>query len=221
MKLSAVLLARFYASIETADLNPRGRAYFPEITAALVEKFGFAKYPEKLEDYDEKKGVRFQGGRSGEITILEMTVFDAAIYVDTNSSTVDSEGLFNEVVAWLSRDHALTYTPEMVQRKTYVSQVSFYSEAIFPNLNPALIKIAKRLSARVPEYFGQPLEYRPSAFTVGYDPMTVKSGPAPFTIEPRSQSLFTENKYFSTAPLPTEEHIQALEEFEADLLAQA
>ena len=51
----------------------------------------------------------------------------------------------------------------------------------------------------------------------GYDPLTVKAGPSPFTIERRADTLFSESKYFSSAPLPTDEHISMLEAFEADV----
>jgi hypothetical protein len=39
---------------------------------------------------------------------------------------------------------------------------------------------------------------------------------AAFTIQRRGQTPFEENKYFSEAPLPTDIHINLLEQFEAD-----
>jgi hypothetical protein len=217
MKISAVLLARFFAFIETFDLNPRGKVYFPELVNALVERYGFAKFPQKLEEFDESKGVTFQSGRSKEFAIEQVQVFDHAIYVDTHSSTADSEKFFYEVLTWLSKDMGLAFNPNMVKRKTYVSQVTFFSDAMQKVYHPAMAKVAKRLSQRVPEYYGQPLEYQPSGFMVTYDPLTIKSGPANFTIDRRADTLFTENKFFSTAPLPTEEHIALLEELERDI----
>ncbi len=55
MQISAVITARFFAFIETYDLNPRGRGYFPEIVAALVERYGFTKFPQKAEEFDESR----------------------------------------------------------------------------------------------------------------------------------------------------------------------
>jgi hypothetical protein len=219
MKLSAVILARFFGFIETSDLNPRGRAYFPELASALVERYGFAKFPQKPEEFDESKGVTFESGRSGEATIHRVVIHDHAIYLDTASSTDDSERIFHESLTWLSHDLGLIYRPEMVRRKTYVSQLTFYSDVMLDKLHPALTKLAQRLTTRVPQYYGQPLDYTPSNVLVGYDPLTVKAGPAPFAIERRADTLYTEKKYFSSAPLPTNEHIGLLEAFEADVLA--
>ena len=218
MQLSAVITARFFAFIETYDLNPRGRAYFPKLVTALVERYGFAKFPQKPEDFDESKGVTFQEGRVGDVTINQIQIFDHAIYVDTASSTEDSEKIFHESLTWLSKDFGLQYRPDMVRRKTYVSQVTFYSEML-DRLHPALSKLAQRLTRRVPEYFGQPLEYQPASAVIAYDPLMAKAGPANFTIERRADTPFKENKYFSTAPLPTDEHIALLEAFEADVLS--
>jgi hypothetical protein len=219
MKISAVILARFFAFIETFDLNPRGRVNFPQLVSALVERYAFAKFPQKLEEFDESKGVIFQLGRTKEFAIQQVQIFDHAIYVDTSSSTTDSENFFYEVLTWLSKDMGLTFNPDMVKRKTYVSQVTFFSDAMQKVYHPAVWKIAKKLSQRVPEFYGQPLEYHPSAFMLNYDPLTIKAGPANFSIDRRADTLFAENKFFSNAPLPTEEHIALLEELESDLLS--
>jgi hypothetical protein len=105
----------------------------------------------------------------------------------------------------------------MVKRTTYVSQLSFFSDTIMKALSPAVFKLAAKLMKRVPEFYRQPLNYQPGAFVVAYDPLTVKAGPSNFSIERRADSLFEENKFYSSAPLPTDEHIRMLEELETDL----
>lgn len=217
MQISAIILARFFAFIETADLNPKGKAYFPDLVSALVERYQFAKFPQKLEDFDESKGVTFQSGRTKDFTIAQIQVYNHATYVDTSSSTADSEKLFNEVLLWLSESHGLIFRPEMVQRKTYVSQLTFFSDTIMKALTPAVLKLASKLAKRVPEFYHQPLNYQPAAFYLAFDPLSVKTGPSNFSIERRADTLFKENKFFSSAPLPTEEHIHMLEELETDL----
>lgn len=219
MEISAVLLARFFAFIETYDLNPRGRAHFPAMMDSLVERYGFAKFPQKLEDFDESKGVIFQAGRSGKVGIAQVQIFDHAIYVDTTSSTEDSEKFLLEALTWLSEKHGLNFRPEMIKRKTYVSQLSFLSDVVMDAVHPAVLRLADKLTKRVPEFFDQPLHYVPMSFAVGYDPLSVKTGPAIFSIDRRADTLFKENKFFSSAPLPTEEHIQFLKELEANLKA--
>jgi hypothetical protein len=219
MQLAAIATARFVAFIETIDLNPRGKAYFPEMVPALVSRYGFVKFPQKLEDFDEAKGVLFEGGRFKGVTVQKIQVFDSVLVVETASSTTDSENVLEDALLWASETFGLVYRPGMIKRKAYVSQLTFYSDSIMPKLNPALLKVAQKLSARVPQYFGFDLRYKPSAFAITYDEMEIKNGAAQFSVEARAEAPFIQNKYFSTAPLPTEEHIALLQELEADFLA--
>ena len=62
MRLSAVLLARVIGFLEMNDLNPRGKVRLPAVASMLVDRFGFAKYPQKPEEFDETKGVEFVEG---------------------------------------------------------------------------------------------------------------------------------------------------------------
>src|ERR1700722_6994154 len=91
MQLSAVLLARVLLFVESFDLNPRGKAYYPDIVQRVVEKCGFLKFPQKVEDFDEDKGVEFLSGRWGDVTIEAMKIYRNGIAVDTRASTAESE----------------------------------------------------------------------------------------------------------------------------------
>src|SRR2546423_13471617 len=75
LQLSAILLARVLGYVETADLSPTGKLFFPEITQALVNRYEFKKFPQSLEEYDEQKGVEFLEGRSGDTVVQKFTVF--------------------------------------------------------------------------------------------------------------------------------------------------
>lgn len=219
MQLASVIVARFVAFLETIDLNPRGRAYFPGMVPALAARYGFVKFPQKLEDFDDSKGVTFEGGRYKDVTIQRVQIFTNVMVVETASSTTDSEKILEDALLWGSETFGLLYRPGMIKRKAYVSQLTFYSESMLSKLNPALLRVAQILNARVPQYFGYELKYKPSAFAVSYDPLEIRNGAAQFSIEARAEVPYVENKYFSTAPLPTEEHIELLRTLESDLIS--
>jgi len=65
MQLSAVTLASYVGFVETVDLNPRGKAFFPEILPALVQKCHFHKFPKEYGEMDEQKGIDFLEGEMG------------------------------------------------------------------------------------------------------------------------------------------------------------
>src|ERR1022692_4187801 len=57
MELSSVLLARVLGQVETHDLNPRGETFGPDLIAGIAERFRFQKFPQKVEETDEQKGI--------------------------------------------------------------------------------------------------------------------------------------------------------------------
>ena len=64
---------------------------------------------------------------------------------------------------------------------------------------------------------GENLKYDVAVLSVDYDQLTRKHALGKFSIQRRDNTPFSENKYFSDAPLPTDTHIHLLEQFEKDL----
>jgi hypothetical protein len=120
---------------------------------------------------------------------------------------------------WALEKFKIHYSSEMIKRKVYLSQVIFHSDLRLDKLNTMLGAISKKLTQRVGDSFGVPLEYSSTGLIIGYDSTHVKDGPSVFTVERRASIPFSENKYFSQAPLPTDEHIKLLEEFEAAVVS--
>ena len=61
------------------------------------------------------------------------------------------------------------------------------------------------------------MRYDLAVLSIDYDQLTRKHPLGRFSIQRRDNTPFSENKYFSDAPLPTDVHIQLLEQFEKDL----
>ena len=56
---------------------------------------------------------------------------------------------------------------------------------------------------------------------IGHDPLTRKNSIAGISIEHRANVKFSDNKFFSEAPLPTDLHIKFLQELEKDVMEQS
>jgi hypothetical protein len=220
MKLSAVLLARALGFIETFDLNPKGQVFYPDVVREIVRRYQFQKFPQEFKDFDEQKGIEFLSGKAGNEVIEKLVIYNSGILIDTRSSTDTSETLIKEALAWAKDKFNLNYRPEMIRRFGYVSQITFYSEASLNTLNPALQKLADKVTEVVSMIHREKIQYQTSSVTIHHDPLARKNQVAGFTIHPRIDTPFSENKYFSEAPTPTGTHIALLEEFEADVLRQ-
>lgn len=222
MKLSAVLLARVLLFVESFDLNPRGKAHYPDIVGGLVEKCGFLKFPQKLEEFDENKGVEFAAGKWGDVTIETMKVFTHGLMVDTRVSTAESERVLREALAWAAPTFGLVYNPKMISRRAYVSNLTFHTEVPILGVSDSPVaKLAQRSKDALGEISGDNTPWQPIILTLQSEQLPRKATNAPFTIQRRGETPFSENKYFSEAPLPTDIHIALLERFEEDVKTSA
>ena len=219
MELLSVLMARALAWVEPTELNPRDAVFYPDLARALIARYNFQKFPQKLEDFDETKGVTFATGRLGDSVIEQLVIYTYGIVLDTRSSTQESKRLLEEALQWGSDELGLAYKPSMIRRWQYLSHVTFRSDVPLEGVHTAFQKLANSMTKQVLELTGEDLKYELSAFFVDYDQLARKHPLGRFSIQRRDNTPFSENKYFSDAPLPTDMHIKLLEEFERDILA--
>ena len=219
MKLAAVAKARALAIIELNELNVGGKVRFADCVGPLVERYNFAVFPQKPEDFDlSDKGVRFESGKAGDLTIDSLVIYSGAIFVDTFSSTADSRRILLEMLEWGRGALGLTYSTGMIRRWGYISHVMFFTDfPLLKSLSSPLQRLGEKISAVTQELWNG-LSYEPMSVTIGHDPTVRKNAIAGFFIQHRINSPFAENKFFSEAPLPTDLHIKLLEELEADVL---
>lgn len=218
MKLSAIVLSRVLAFIDTADLSPTSGIVAPEFAREVAKQFHFLKFPQVVEDFDAPKGIEFLTGRLGKRAITKLVIWPNAIVIETRSSTTETQQTLHSIMLWAKEKFNLTYEAEMITRYAYVSDLSFYSDAPLLSISPLWDHIAQKASAALTEMWKEEISYQPIEFKIGHDPLTRKWGIAPFQITRRAEHRFTENKYFSEAPLPTELHISLLEEYEAGII---
>ncbi len=217
MQLSAVILARVLGFIETFDLSPRGQSYFPDIVPRVVERYQFQKFPQKIEEFDESKGVEFLEGKIGNKVIQKLVIWNSVIVVETRSNTNDSRQIMEEMLTWGAANLGLTYKEGMIKRFAYVSDLTFYTDVPILSVSPALKTLAEKTGAALSEIWQEKIQYAPANLVVAHDPLARKQQIASFSISPRAETRFSDNKYFSEAPLPTNTHISLLEEFEANI----
>jgi len=218
LQLSAIILARVLAFIEPFDLAPKGGIYFPDLVREVAEHFRFQKSPQTLEEYDLAKGVEFLEGTLGKRTITKFVIWNNVLVLETRSSTDDSKQLIEEFLLWGREKFGLNYRPGMIRRFAYISDLTFYSDAPILRVSPLLDRIAEKATKVLTDVWQEPVHYEPIDLKVGHDPLTRKWGIAPFQITRRAETEFSANKYFSEAPLPTDLHLQLLEEYEAGIL---
>jgi hypothetical protein len=215
VELLAVRTARTIVYATPEEINPRGKAVYPGLTQALVERYGFMAYPQGLGDYDEEKGVAFGMGQWNDIAIDRLTLFNNGMVVDTRSSTADSEKIITDGLEWVSKTFGLIFRPDMIERRQYLSELVIRCNKPLDGLNPKLAQFASKITEVVGGIIQQPIKFETSALSLGLDTLKTKLVLSPFRIERLIDVPFSENKFYSGAPLPTDIHLGLLEEFES------
>jgi hypothetical protein len=123
------------------------------------------------------------------------------------------------MLLWAAAKFDLSYKPEMIEHFGYVSGVTFYSDAPILEGNIALKRLAEATEEAVSDIWQDHFEYETINITIGHDPLARKYGVASFIITRRAETKFSENKYYSEAPLSTDLHLKLLEQYEQDILA--
>jgi hypothetical protein len=218
MQLSAVVLARVLAFVESYDLNPRAKVFYPELVKGIVETFQFLKFPLKPEDFDEQRGVEFIGGRWGDVTVEKLTIYRNGLLLDTRISTAESRRVLLEGLDWAASTFGLVYDQKMIRRWGYLSNITFHSESQFLLRGSSPVqRLNEGIYNAVSEASGDKTPWEPIVLTFHSESIPRKPVTAAFTIQRRAETSFSENKYYSEAPLQTDVHIKLLESFEADV----
>jgi hypothetical protein len=221
MKLLNIITARTVWLFDALELNPYGRKYEPNIFNWAQSKYKFEKVPESILDTDESKALVFSRGNfkvNDELSIsIDMKVFNDGIIADSRSSTRHTDAFIDQVLRSLASDYKLNYYPEIIRHKIHLSEVNIWSEKRLDGIHKNLRGFADKISSLISGSPKAPIEIAAVIFSPLPTIQNVQL--SPFTFERKSGTLPEENKYYSRAPLHTDDHINLLNEFEATFMS--
>lgn len=217
MRRPVILLARVLAYINIADVLP-GTVFVPDFFDALIERYRFQQYAKKREDIDIKKGIEFADGLAGKVAIERFVIWENILVLETRISTEASKETLESMLAWATEKFELRYQAGDIKRFAYISDIGFESDASLLIVDPVLKWLSDQTSVALSHIWQESVEYLPISLKIGHDPVLRHLGIAPFSIERRAAERFSDNMYFSEAPLPTTLHLDLLAEFEERVL---
>jgi hypothetical protein len=225
MKLKSVMMARAIWLFDIQDLNPKGKSIFPEVFDWLKDQYHFAKFPKSIDERDQQGGWAFSEGDfqvKEEVFIgADLGIYNDGLVATTRSSTNDSEAFLANVLELICKDYSLTFDSQMIRRKMYLSEINVTAEGSLSLINPALSEFARKISSVLTLEGG--LGFQPTGIIFGSDQTITpisKQLFAGFYLERKVGAPFSENRYYSKAPLPTDQHLGLLEEFERTFMKQ-
>ena len=195
------------AFIPLGGLNER------QVIDATSQRYHFSRTPNLSVSPAEleQTGIVFELGfletEVEEVTIDRLSIYNDGMVVRANK-TEHAETFFNDVTEWLIKD----YGCRQVRRKPqYISEIVVDFERPAANVLNNYEKIANILLSNVNEN----REATAVAFNAFSIEFVTKSAAMPkFVIERREGTSVENERYFCSAPLTTERHLQVLEEIE-------
>jgi hypothetical protein len=218
MKLLHVATARTIWLLPILDLNPRGQAFTQETIDRISERYKFKGPPTITAALDAQKKnepVYFAAGEfmslSGVNVVVDLKLYNDGFLADCRSNTKDSEMFLTDVFSWLPAGLGLPKTDVSIRKKMYVSELQMESKHHLIMINPKLATLNKALAAMVPK--GSATSYDVSSLSCATDP---KDGTPllNFKFERLVNTPFAENRYYSSAPVQTDDHLELLDNLE-------
>ncbi|HYL36805.1 MAG TPA: hypothetical protein VEV17_12900 [Bryobacteraceae bacterium] len=217
MKLLSIITARSLWFFDVQDLNPRGKDLTEDLIDWIKEGYNFTGAPDAstvATELSAGKGLAFTGGsfqaREEFFVPVNFTMFSDGFLGETKSSTHDSDAFLEDLLTSASKEFGLSYEPSMILRKNYVSEMIVRPDRTLAGLNPKLKEFSNRLKSLTPNA----PDFEVAGLSLWTSPPVAGSRPFIFSFERQANKPFQERRYYSQAPVQTEDHIKLLEEFE-------
>ena len=192
--------------------------YLPDAAKKVVEEYQFLDYPKEISQFfptEPNSPIEFRHGKividSKVIVVDLLQVYPAGLQVVTQTNTSNALAAVDHIAAWGIRTFDLKL--ETVRAPGFYSQLHIRFEKPLPDMFPKLNAIASEISNKHPDVIDFRPQYELAALHFAYEPKA-KIDPVIFRIERVGNVSFSENLYYSDAPLSTEDHISVLEDFE-------
>ena len=213
MKLLSVQLARSVLVFDTAEINTRGKNIFTDLVPKLVASYHFKNVPQEGGDFS--KGIVLGSGTftnsKHDPLQVGLTIWSDGIAADSTSSTNDADE-FLESATGVLPGLGYRFDAGMVRRKTYHSQIIVQCRKSLSALNPQLDGFSKKLK----EATGQQIDFGFAALEFWPDQTQIFK-PVNFSFQRKTGDPFTGDRYWSQAGLPTDKHLELLDQLESFL----
>jgi hypothetical protein len=204
--------------VRLEELKPaNGTVFPPDLINGIVARYGFTEKPRDIPDAIQN-GYKFAIGR---IYLQEKHIFISKldIYGDgvicICSDTISADMVIDDLIVW-SRTAFKLSNPLTGMRRSYTSSVVVE----FDRPMDSLVNGFARITAAISEAYGAQGGYAGGLYlwrmSFMADPqLGASANPTQFILERRAGAPADRQRYFSSAPLPTDKHLQLLQRIES------
>jgi hypothetical protein len=182
---------------------------------AIQDKYGFVQVPHTVEELDLKKGVNFLRGFFRGQVVEKLAIFENGLLCESRCDNSILDDFLTEFLQWANAQRFRGSPARLTGLRAYLSQMEVISNVKFERTFSKLNAFGDKVTGFLASY-GQPAsKYSVHGFRMHYD-VTENTllGAPEFIFERRAGSPFSSNKFFTSAPIKTAEHLELLESLE-------
>jgi hypothetical protein len=220
MRVIAIDAARVTILFPIEEVVPLAGIASADTLDDVVSRYAFATRPDLTLSKDElqKVGLKFENGHcqfgNRTVRILSCTVFTDGVVIDA-SNTDDAEEFWGDLSKWMIEEKQFrnfTITPA----RRFISQVVVEFDKPLSTLFKSFESLTKLVSDKINQVYNTDLSLNIGRLDLEFDRLTGISSPTlpKFIIERRANVQFVRERYYCSAPIRTNDHLQVLKEIE-------
>lgn len=220
MKVITVEGGRILDLVPLEELRPAAGVYLPDFIGAVTARYGFVTVPSDLAEAT-KSGAKFEMGKfmldGSPVSIKELAIYSDGLICEAHGTRF-ADLILDDFLKWATDTFKLQERIGPVRRTYTSSLVCIFEKTVESGLGN-LSRVCDLVSRALNDSYGWKYQYNLNRLAFNVDPKDIPHlRITNFVLERRLQSPYSENRYFSIAPLNTEKHIQLLETIERELL---
>jgi hypothetical protein len=198
----------------TQRVRPAGQLYLPDAVQKVAQRYSFAKFP-SVEEL-ARVPITFSLGKFKNVQIEEFQIYNDGIIVAAKANTEVLDAFMSDLFSWSEKEFGLTESLVAKPQKFIESAIIVKStKNLALGLSPRN-DVAEILNRTFQGNFVGVGPYQLSGFLLDCDPSQFGGRPKPmrFVLDRRVGVPFSENVFYSHAPLPTRDHLKVLSDLE-------
>ena len=188
-----------------------------DIVDGLRERYRFFQIPDRVSELDPTQGIKFEMGRFRDIAIDRLEIFDSGIVAHGKSDSNVLDEFLDDFEGFATEMFSMKFPPSSPVSKIYLTAFEVKMDHELSSLVRPLAKLEKAFTGFVQDQGFTLPAYGLGGFTIQTDGGETEPKPlvpGKFVFERRVGKAFSENLYFSDAPLATDRHKDLLEMLE-------
>jgi hypothetical protein len=200
----------------------QGNLYGPNLTKAFEAKYAFLQGPRVVAEYDLSKGIAFHHGFFEKCVIDKFTIFSDGVICETKVDTAIADQFIDAALGWARDEAGFAISADVIGAgaRIYLSRLDIQTDLTLGRALSAFTGIGKSIAIAIKSYgHTAPADYQPASVQLHVDNLgkVPAISPGPFSFERLAGQPYSAGRWFSQAPLRTDDHLRLLNELEAGL----